>query len=671
VKADGNSVTLPKSSGRWLNDWLNQGYREPVILGVLALAIGIIGGLGAILFRDMIRWFFLLFHLGGVVHSPLRAIIPAVGLMLVGVITHFFAKEVKGHGVPQILESLALRGGRIRPRVAFFGILAPAITIGAGGSVGREGPIALIGGAFGSVLGQALKLSDKYISLLLACGAAAGIAATFNAPIAGGFFGLEVILGSYALGAIMPVFLSAVTGATIFDAIMGNRPVLQTANFHVIHPIALLFMIVLGLIAGALGLAYSKGLTWSEDLLAKWKSPFWVKNLAGGVTVGLIGLFAPQVLGVGYASIRLALAGELAVGTLLVLLLFKYIATLTTVGSGGSGGVFAPSLFLGAMLGAVYGDALRLIVPGLIPHPEIYAIAGMGAIFAASAQAPFVAITILLEVTGDYQLTPVVIAACVTAYVVHGILSRDSMYTVKLARRGIRILRGNEVRPTEQISVEQAMESVKLRIFSTDTLEHAYRTLTVSRDHAAVMLGPNRELLGVVTLENLRPLMEHTGTSKKVGELVTPMSAFIRRHRSLEEAMRMFTLHDVTMLPVLSEESDEVVGILTERDVIRAYNAFTIYSTESNAKIHQLQEMNRNSGQFVTLHLSKDSPVVGRALSKIRLPAEAVIVSIERRGKVLVPHGKTVFQEEDDILLFVSPITKVDEILTDLRGTTS
>ncbi|MCY0876310.1 MAG: chloride channel protein, partial [Firmicutes bacterium] len=457
-----------------LSAQLSSPYREPAIIGVLALAIGIIGGLGAIIFRDLIRVFYTLFHAGGVQVSPLRALIPAVGLTIVGLITHYFAKEVKGHGVPQILESLALRGGKIRPRVAFFGILAPAITIGAGGSVGREGPIALIGGAFGSIVGQALRLSDKYTSLLLACGSAAGIAATFNAPIAGGFFGLEVILGSYSMGAIMPVFLSAVTGATVFDAIMGSQPPLQTAPYHVMHPIALLFMIVLGALAGFLGLAYSRGLTWIEDVFNAWRVPFWVKTSLGGLLVGAIGLAFPQVLGVGYPSIHAALSGQLAIGLLLVLFLTKYIATLTTVGSGGSGGVFAPSLFLGSVVGAAFGEGLRKLLPGLVPHPQIYAIAGMGAIFAAAAQAPFVAITILLEVTGDYQLTPVVMAACVTAYVVHGVLSRDSMYTVKLARRGIRILSGNEVRPTERILVRTAMEPLDTSLELADTVEKAF-----------------------------------------------------------------------------------------------------------------------------------------------------------------------------------------------------
>ncbi|PWI54691.1 chloride channel protein [Sulfoacidibacillus thermotolerans] len=661
-------LPTPRLRQPLLQQWLTHPYREPIIIGVLSLVIGVIGGLGAILFRAMIHLFATWFTLIPVAHSPLRALIPAVGLLFVGFITHFFAREVKGHGVPQLLESLALRGGKIRPRVAFFGILAPAITLGAGGSVGREGPIALIGGAFGSILGQKLRLSDKYISLLLACGAAAGIAATFNAPIAGGFFGLEVILGSYAMGAVMPVFLSAVTGSTIFDAIMGNHPVLQTIPYPVIHPIALVFMILLGLLAGVLGIAYSKGLTFSEDLLERWDVPFWIKNIAGGALVGVLGLLAPQVLGVGYPSIHLALGGQLAIGTILLLFILKYVATLTTVGSGGSGGVFAPSLFLGAMLGALYGDLLQLIVPGLIPHPEIYAIAGMGAIFAAAAQAPFVAITILLEVTGDYQLTPVVMAACVTAFVVHGLLTRDSMYTVKLSRRGIHILRGNEVRPTERISVQQAMEPVGLHFSPEDTLEDAYNRLTMSRDHVAMVLDQDRHLIGIMTLETMRPFAEKLPLRTPLGDLDFTVSPTITKNVTLEEAMRLFSLHDVTLLPVVDEMTEEVVGTLTQRDVVRAYSSYTLYSTESNAKVHQLQKFTGDAGQFVRIVLKSEYPIVGQPLSMLKLPQEAVIVSVKRGGEVVVPHGNTVLQPSDELLIFISPLSEVDLVLAQMQG---
>jgi len=654
-----------------LSAQLSSPYREPIIIGVLALLIGVIGGVGAIVFRDLIHVFFDIFHAGHIKMSPLRALIPAVGLTIVGFITHYFAKEVKGHGVPQILESLALRGGKIRPRVAFFGILAPAITIGAGGSVGREGPIALIGGAFGSIVGQALRLSDKYTSLLLACGSAAGIAATFNAPIAGGFFGLEVILGSYSMGAIMPVFLSAVTGATVFDAIMGSQPPLQTAPFHVMHPIALLFMIVLGAIAGFLGLAYSRGLTWIEDVFHNWKVPFWIKTSIGGLAVGALGLAFPQVLGVGYPSIHAALSGQLAIGLLLVLFLSKYIATLTTVGSGGSGGVFAPSLFLGSMLGGAFGEGLQKLVPGLIPHPQIYAIAGMGAIFAAAAQAPFVAITILLEVTGDYQLTPVVMAACITAYVVHGVVSRDSMYTVKLSRRGIRILRGNEVRPTERIAVSSAMTPLGARLSPNDTVAKAHQVLSALRDHEVVITDNETRLLGILTMDDIRQQYETGSITQPVSRVMSAAVHTIRPNQTLEDAMRLFTFYDVGLLPVVDEQKQTVCGVLTQRDVMRAYNSFTLHSTESTAKIQQLQETYGDGGEFTSVRLDSRSPFVNRALSRLNLPMQVVVVSIQRQGKVLVPHGTTLLQEGDDILLFVSPARDVETVTRQFRGGTT
>jgi len=643
-------------------------YREPILMGILALMIGAIGGIGAIVFRDLINVFYGMFHAGGMKASPLRILIPAIGLTLVGFITHYFAKEVKGHGVPQILESLALRGGKIRPRVAFFGILAPALTIGAGGSVGREGPIALIGGAFGSILGQSLRLSDKYTSLLLACGSAAGIAATFNAPIAGGFFGLEVILGSYSMGAIMPIFLSAVTGATVFDAIMGSQPPLQTAPFHVMHPIALLFMIVLGGIAGFLGLAYSRGLTWVEDVFHNWTVPFWVKSSLGGLAVGALGLLFPQVLGVGYAGIRAALSGQLAIGLLLVLFISKYIATLTTVGSGGSGGVFAPSLFLGSMVGGAFGEGLQKIVPGLIPHPQIYAIAGMGAIFAAAAQAPFVAITILLEVTGDYQLTPVVMAACVTAYVVHGVLSRDSMYTVKLARRGIRILSGNEVRPTERIRVSTAMEPLETSIELSDSVEKAFHVLTLSRDHETVVIDAQGRLAGVLSLADLREKLDQGDLTAPIAGILSASTPTVRPDQNLEDALRLFSLHDTDLLPVVDTARQTVVGVLTQRDVVRSYNASTLHTTTLNARVRQVQREMHEPGQFTSVRLTPQSEAAGKTLADLRLQRGAVLVSIERGGEVVAPNGQTRLEVGDEVLLFILPVSITEQVLRVFRG---
>lgn len=330
-------------------DILLQTVREPLRLLSLAIVTGLVGGAGAVAFRLMIAgatWAFTRVFGRPEGGHVLAALAPAAGIVLVGLITTYVAREVKGHEVPQILESLALRGGRIRPRVGFFGILAPAITIGSGGSVGRKGPIALIGASFGSLLGQVLHLDEQDLSLPMACGASAGIGAAFNAPIAGALFGTEVILASYAMNVLVPCVVSSVTGVLLFARIMGpslSLPILAYA----LHPLGMVLMLLLGLLAGGFGLLYTRGLQLSEDAFAGLPGPFWVKNLVGGLLVGILGLLFPQVLRVGYGTMRLTALGGIPAALALLLLVMKYLATVITIGAGGSGGVFAPSLYLG------------------------------------------------------------------------------------------------------------------------------------------------------------------------------------------------------------------------------------------------------------------------------------------------------------------------------------
>jgi hypothetical protein len=283
-----------------------------------------------------------------------------------------------------------------------------------------------------------LRLDETYTSLLVACGAAAGIAATFNAPIAGALFGLEVVLGSYAMGALVPVFLAAVTGTVLFRALEGTALAIPTPPYAFPHGVAVVALLPLGLFGGLVALAYSRGLYAVEERFEAWRVPWPVKAVAGGVVVGLLGIALPGVLGVGYGSMQVAVRGGFGLGLLAALLAGKYVATLLTIGAGGSGGVFAPSLFLGTMLGGAFGQALAHLFPGFAGPPALYAVAGMGVVFAGAAQAPLTAVVIILEMTGDYTLTVGVAAACVVSYLVHGLLARDSMYTVRLSRRGIR-----------------------------------------------------------------------------------------------------------------------------------------------------------------------------------------------------------------------------------------
>lgn len=598
-----------------LAGWLSNPLTEPVAVIFLALAVGVIGGLGAWVFRQLIHLFQLLFQnvILGSLLAPWAgyagaAIVPALGLLTVSAIATYLAPEVKGHGVPQILEALALRGGHIRPIVAILGIVAPSITLGAGGSVGQEGPIALIGSSFGSVVGQGLRLREKHISLLLACGAAAGIAATFKAPIAGAFFGLEVILGSYAMGSVVPVFLSAVVGTVVFEQIVGSAPVLVVPTYGLRSPVEIVLAMVLGVLAGLAGLAYTRGLSFSESLFGRWQVPFWAKALSGGVAVGALGLAFPQVLGVGYDTMAQVVAGKIPLLLLVALFFAKYVATLTTIGAGGSGGVFAPSLYLGIVMGAIFGHLLQMALPQVVVNPAAYALVGMGAIFAASAQAPLTASLIILEMTGNYVITVGVMAACAVSYLVHGSLTPDSMYTVKLHRRGVYILRGTDVRPADRIPVASAMQPL--------------------------------ERLG-----------QGEGNPLPPGTAAARPPVTIRPEHSLDRAMRLFALYEVPWL-LVEDKSGKPVGVLSQGDVLRAYAAHTLQSMEPSQRQSMLAD--RGEGEFRRFFVLPGSRLAGRRVADLQLPAEVVLVSIQRGGQTIAPHGDTILQADDAVLLFAS-----------------
>lgn len=652
-----------------------------MLLLSLALLTGVVGGLGAVLFRLMIAWVTAGMRLVlGLVpwlsafpppRGDLPLLAPLLGLLVVGAISQYAAPEVRGHGIPQVLEALALRGGRIRPRVAGLGIVAPAVTIGAGGSVGQEGPIALIGAAFGSVIGQLLRLSDRYLSLLLASGAAAGIAATFNAPVAGALFGMEVVLGSYAMGVIVPTLVAAVTGTVTFNAIMGNHLVLPTATFGLGHPSEVLLLLLLGALAGLMGLAYARGLDLVETVSGRWRVPFLVKSLAGGLALALFGFAAPQVLGVGYDTMQRAVAGNLALTGFLSLLAAKYVATLATIGAGGSGGVFAPSLYLGTMLGGSFGAVLHSLAPGLAAHPQAYAVAGMGAVFAAAAQAPLTAITIILEITGDYEMTAGVIAACAMSYFVYGSLARDSMYTVRLSRKGIVILRGTEIRPTERIAVSGAQRQFTGGVPASRAVAEVYRSISARRHQSVVVVDDRGALAGIVSAEDLRKAMMAGQADLPVGEVSSRTVVTVYPDQSLEDAMRLFAVYDYRMLPVVSRDDPrQVVGILGRDDVLRAYNAHTMHGLETSRKVHLLRDLARDQGGFRELVLPTSSPAAGKSLAELDLPAQCLLVSVTREGTVLIPHGRTRLQAGDRLLLFCSPSSTLEQVEAYLsRGT--
>ncbi|WP_232285563.1 chloride channel protein [Saccharomonospora marina] len=434
--------------------WLRQSSSG---LATLSVVIGAAAGLGAIVFRWLVGSFTWLFSghadysvAGGEAHPWLPALgpwflllAPALAGLLYGPLVHRFAPEARGHGVPEVMYAVAARGGEIPGKVSAVKAIASALCIGSGGSVGREGPIVQIGSALGSAFGRAMRLPRSRLRVLVACGAAGGIAATFNAPLAGPFFAMELLLRDFAAESFGAVVLASVTASVVGRAVLGDEALLNLPSFTLHHPLEYLLFVVLGALIGAIGVLFGHVLHAVELLCDRlWRGPEWLRPAVGGVAVGALLLVLPQLYGVGYPVLQNALSGEYLLGFLLILLFGKILATSLTIGVGGSGGVFAPSLFIGAMGATAFGIVVHTWLPQLTTAPGVYGLIGMGAAFAGAAHAPITAVIVLFELTGQYTIILPLMTAVVVATLVGRALSADTIYTRKLRKRGVEIEAG-------------------------------------------------------------------------------------------------------------------------------------------------------------------------------------------------------------------------------------
>ena len=547
---------------------------------ILSFVVGIIGGYGAILFRFMIKGFHYAFThetdaLFGFMGHGYVILIPAIGGLLVGVITTFFADEAKGHGVPEVMNAVLLKGGKIRPKVSVAKILASAICIGSGGSAGREGPIVQIGSAFASTLGQVLRLSDSMIKRLVAAGAAAGISATFNAPIGGVIFGLEVILGEYTATNFGTLVIAAVTAQFITRIHLGNIHDFDLPQFTVVSPVEMVFYGILGVLSAFVAVAFIKMLYKSEDLFNHIPHvPSWMLPAIGGLGVGLIGFFFPQVLGVGYDVMTSAIIGQYSVGLVLALVVIKLISTSLTLGSGGSGGIFSPSLFMGAMLGAGMGMLLHQWFPTMTATPGAYAIVGMAAVFAAGTRAPITAVLILFEMTNTYEIILPLMVAVVIATYCAAKLKRDTLYTEKLSRRGINVFALKERNNLDYMKVSDIMSSNGEIISNRYNFSKMLDLIRNSSHSCFISVDDDGKLAGIVSLKDLRDAVFEKGMDHVIlaQDLATKDVLTVRPSDTLNDALKKFGTRDVELLPVVdSTAGGKVLGCVSRKNVISLY----------------------------------------------------------------------------------------------------
>jgi len=640
--------------------WLRAG-RSGMFL--LALLVGAGAGLGAVVFRYLIYFFTWLatghsqFGQAGYVgssHLPwlglgFFVVIPVIGGLLYGPLIYKWAREARGHGVPEVMIAVADNGGRIRWQVSVVKSLASALCIGTGGSVGREGPIVQIGSALASSIGQWVRMPENRLRIMVACGAAGGISATFNAPITGVFFGVEIILREFAVDALFTVMLSSMVADVVAIPFLGDKPFLSGfPSGIVLHNTQnYLLVAVLAVVAALMGLAFKSVLYKVEDLWDYlWKGrPEWARPAVGGITLGLLLLALPQMYGVGYPVMYKATAGGYALWFLIILAFGKILACSLSIGIGGSGGIFAPSLFIGVTSGYAYGDIVHHLFGAGAGQPALYAVVAMGAVFASAARAPLTSLASVVEMSGDFTLTLPVMLAVAIASTVSRALSYGTIYTTKLLRRGTDIDRAAPWRALQDLKITDVMRPFRPALpVPPDGTAPAAHGSSPAANGSAPQPDP---VPGPVTRRQ------------------DPQTLFASE--SLSQALRQLEVYGRDGLPVLSPDGHRVEGWVTGGSVLRALAEQIGGSQADTIRAQAAADWEHGDAEAVIEHptaplpgyqvieitVTGDSPAAGRKLGDLAWPPASTLVAVLQGGCLRPPDRQITLSAGDRVSLLI------------------
>jgi len=636
-----------------------------ILLGGISVLVGISTGAGVWLFKWLID---LLQH---DLFGPLQAaaspaaswisvLIPVGGGLGVGLLAHFFIQQEKLHGTASIMQSVALSGGRMRYAQMPVKTLAATLSIGSGASVGPEDPSVQIGANLGSMFGQWFRMSDDRMRTLVAAGSASAIAAAFNAPIAGVFFALEIVLGQIGGAAPGMILVAAVTSSVFTQAVSGSSPAFQVPPYA-FSISELPFYLVLGLLAGPISAIYVRLLYKLQDLYPQVRLPEWLKPASAGLLVGLAGLFLPQVLGVGYGTIGEILnLNDLGLGLLLGLMAAKMILTPISIAGGFFGGVFAPSLFIGATLGGAFGKLLVMSFPGLAINPAAFALVGMAAVLAGAVHAPLTAILLLFEMTSDYRIILPLMFAVAVSLLLSQAIQKDSVYSMGLARHGIRLDRGRDVEVMSSITVGEVMLPETEALTMEMPVDEAARVLARTRHHGMPVLNPQGTLIGILTLQD----MEKAAPNSTVGQICTRNLEVAYPDESLSGVLRRMSVRDVGRLPVVDRQNPgKLLGVLRRSDIIHAYDLALTRREALRHREHaiRLDDLTPTRVDVMDMVVNPQSSIVGQRMREIPFPHDCVIASVRRGSRVFIPRGDTLLKA-GDVLVVVAEGTARQEV---------
>lgn len=583
---------------------------EHLYLMIIAAIIGLIGGFGAILIKYAVYFISDLTFVGGenlidsVIKTPWYFVvtIPAIGGLIVGPLVHFFAPETRGHGIPEVMQAILTKGGVIRPRVALIKALASSITIGTGGSVGKEGPIVQIGSSIGSMIGQFLRIPTSRMRVLVGCGAAAGIAGAFNAPVAGALFAIEIILMDFAVSSFSPIVISSVIATVVSHSFVGNFAEFNVENFEWVSAWEVLSYILLGALTGIISYIFIKILYQTEDFWDnKIKLKPYIKPVFGGLIIGLMALVFPEIIGVGYDGINMAINGnQIEYNGLgnnffdklgyfnitntfwfvaLALVFVKILASSITLASGLSGGVFAPSLFVGAMFGAFFGYVVHYFFPEQTANSGAYALVAMGGLVAGTTRAPITAILIIFELTKENDIILPLMLTCIGSVIVSTKLSRESIYTLKLLQKNINYKDGPESNILKNIFVTDVINKDYKIIPDNTNFNDLVNSLLNYKFNILFVQNLNSELIGVITLNDIK---DYLFEKEELNQLLIAADIANTNYPTLlsgitcNDALELMNKTGYDCLPVLkNDESRKQIGVVWRKDIDFAYQKET------------------------------------------------------------------------------------------------
>ncbi len=639
---------------------------------LISLLVGVVVGIAAALLIWVLEVVEAGFHAGGDLLAGGAAWFALVSVPLgIGIawwLARKFAPEVAGDGVPEVTVSLAVNAGYMSTKSIPLKILATALTLGGGGSAGREGPMVQIGGAIGSSVSRRFGLGEDYVRSLVAAGAAAGIGASFNAPIAGMLFGLEVVLGSFAVRHMSSVVLASISAAVTFRSLVPDEEILQGATYRLGGPSELILYGGLAVLAVVAAYAFLRLLDNAERLAHARAVPAWLRPLSLGLTVAAIGMFEPRLLGTGQKFVgdllELQAFGEglggvstIAVSVLAILCIGKIIATSLTIAAGGSGGAFMPSLFIGATLGAGYAEFISRFWTATIIRPGAFAVVGMATVFAAVARAPLTAIIIVFEITGarDYGLIlPLMLSATFATFVADKV-HPESVYTMPLARRGIKLRPSGEVDLLDTVKVGDVATMPPVVATPGMSLEEVSQLMSQHRYHGLPVVDARHGLVGIITVTDVGRFGGPV-PDKSVAEAMTPSPVTVGPLTPVSQALVRMAVLGVGRLPVVADgDSGELVGFFRREDAVGAYHQALGSETDLALERDRLRQRTDPKANYYDFRIPPGSIADGKVVRDVRWPEGSTLVAVRRGTEVLVPGGSTALAANDVVTAFGTP----------------